>query len=54
MRRVPGAPAAPLREFMGGVTDDLLAYAADKGEAGEMVSGLIETWTASWRSAGRG
>jgi len=39
---------------MGGVTDDLLAYAADKGEAGEMVSGLIETWTASWRSAGRG
>ena len=49
MRRVPGAPAVPLRPFMGSVTDQLLAYAADKGDAGEMVSGLVETWTAGWR-----
>lgn len=49
MRRVPGTPAVPLRPFMAEVTERLVSYAADRGEAGEMVSGLIETWTAGWR-----
>ena len=45
----PAAPPAPLRGFMGVVTDDLLAYAAERGEGGEMVSGLLDTWTRGWR-----
>lgn len=49
MRRVPAAPPAPLRGFMGVVTDELLAYAAERGEGGEMVSGLLDTWTRGWR-----
>ena len=49
MRRVPAAPPGPLQAFMRGVTDELLAYAAPRGEGGEMVAGLLDTWTRGWR-----